>query len=94
MMAVLLTVLFIILWVVASVAMVALPTLVMMRRLTGTAEPTRATSVSPGPMSRSAEHDIDDLLDAINEHRRRAGHRDIGEELADELMRSTWDDRV
>ena len=37
-------------------------------------------------------HDIGDMLDAIDERRRRAGRREIGEELADELMRSTWDD--
>jgi hypothetical protein len=36
--------------------------------------------------------DIDEMLDAIAELRRRNGHRAIGEELADELMRSTWDD--
>jgi hypothetical protein len=38
------------------------------------------------------EHDIDDMLDAIADYRRRAGRRDIGEELADELLRSTWND--
>ena len=31
-------------------------------------------------------------LDAIAEYRRRAGRRDIGEEIADEMLRSTWDD--
>jgi hypothetical protein len=36
-------------------------------------------------------HDIDDMLDAIAAYRRRAGRRDVGEELADELMRGTWD---
>jgi hypothetical protein len=36
--------------------------------------------------------DIDDMLDAIAELRRRNGRRAIGEELADELMRGTWDD--
>jgi hypothetical protein len=36
-------------------------------------------------------HDIDDMLDAIAERRRRTGRRDIGEELSDELRRSTWD---
>ena len=35
------------------------------------------------------EHDIDDMLGAIAERRRRAGRRDIGEELADGLLRST-----
>jgi Tfp pilus assembly protein PilX len=36
--------------------------------------------------------DIDDMLDAISEYRRRAGQRDVGEEIADEILRSTWDD--
>jgi hypothetical protein len=36
------------------------------------------------------EHDIDDAIDAINERRRRRGRRDLGEELGDELLRSTW----
>jgi hypothetical protein len=36
--------------------------------------------------------DIDDMLDAIAEYRRRAGHRGIGEQIADEIVRSTWDD--
>jgi hypothetical protein len=36
-------------------------------------------------------HDIDDMLEAISAYRRRAGRRDVGEELADELMRGTWD---
>ena len=36
-------------------------------------------------------HDIDDMLDAINERRRRGGRRDIGEELSDELIRGGWD---
>jgi hypothetical protein len=36
--------------------------------------------------------DIDDMLDAIAELRRRNGRRAIGEELADELIRGTWDD--
>ena len=38
------------------------------------------------------EHDVDDMLDAIGEYRRRAGRRTIGEELADEFQRSTWSD--
>ncbi len=36
-------------------------------------------------------HDIDDMLDAINERRRRGGRRDIGEELSDELIRGDWE---
>ena len=38
------------------------------------------------------DHDIEDMLDAISAYRRRAGRRDLGEELADELMRGTWED--
>jgi hypothetical protein len=37
-------------------------------------------------------HDIDDMIDAIAAYRRRRGVREIGEELADELLRSTWED--
>jgi len=37
------------------------------------------------------KHDLDDLVDAINERRRRNGKRDVGEELSDELVRGTWD---
>ena len=36
------------------------------------------------------EHDVDDMLDAIEEHRRRRGARGLGEELADDLERGTW----
>jgi hypothetical protein len=36
-------------------------------------------------------HDVDDMLDAIAERRARSGRRPIGEELADELLRGTWD---
>jgi hypothetical protein len=50
-------------------------------------------TVLPGEAEvETEEHDIDDMRDAIAEHRRRAGRRDIGEELADELLRSTWCD--
>lgn len=38
------------------------------------------------------DHDVDDMLEAIAELRRRNGRRDIGEELADGLIRGTWDD--
>ena len=38
------------------------------------------------------EHDIDDMLDAIEERRRRRGARGRGEELADELERGTWEE--
>jgi hypothetical protein len=44
-------------------------------------------------MAEIEAHDIDDMLDSISEHRRRAGRRDVGEELADELTRGTWEPR-
>jgi hypothetical protein len=44
-------------------------------------------------IAQTEEHDVDQMLDAIAERRRRTGRRDIGEELADELTRGTWDDR-
>ena len=37
------------------------------------------------------DHDVDDLIEAINERRRRSGRREVGEELADELLRGTWE---
>jgi cytochrome c-type biogenesis protein CcmH/NrfF len=36
-------------------------------------------------------HDVEDMLDAIAERRARTGRREMGEELADELLRGTWD---
>jgi hypothetical protein len=36
--------------------------------------------------------EVEDMLDAIVEHRRGAGRRDIGEQLAEELLRSTGHD--
>ena len=42
-------------------------------------------------MAEIEEHDTDDMLDGINAYRRRREGRDIGEELADELMRGTWE---
>ena len=55
----------------------------------------RRRAGGPGPdyaaMSEIESHDIDDMLDGINERRRRAGRRDVGEELADEFRRGTWD---
>jgi hypothetical protein len=32
-------------------------------------------------------------ITATNEYRGRSGRRSVGEELADELMRGTWDER-
>ena len=36
-------------------------------------------------------HDIDDMLNAIEDYRRRRGVRGLGEELADDLERGTWE---
>jgi hypothetical protein len=44
-----------------------------------------------GAMSEVESHDVDDMLEAINAYRRRAGRREVGEELADEVVRGTWD---
>jgi hypothetical protein len=46
-----------------------------------------------GAMTEIEAHDTDDMLDATDEYRRRSGRRSIGEELADEWTRSTWDER-
>jgi hypothetical protein len=51
-------------------------------------EPHRVRSAAEAEME---EHDIDDMLDAINRRRRQLGRRDVSEELADELMRGNWD---
>jgi hypothetical protein len=45
-----------------------------------------------GAMAEIEEHDIEQMLDGINDRRRRTGRRPIGDELADELLRSTWSD--
>jgi hypothetical protein len=37
-------------------------------------------------------HDMDDMLEAISASLRRAGRRDVGEELADEPMRGSRSD--
>jgi hypothetical protein len=42
-------------------------------------------------MSEIESHDVDDMLDAIAEYRRRTGRRAVGEELADEFLRGGWD---
>jgi hypothetical protein len=38
------------------------------------------------------EHDIDQMIDSLNDLRRRSGRREVGEELADEALRATWSD--
>jgi hypothetical protein len=90
-------VIFVISWLAASVASVVLMVAHMRRtvdeRKSGMHR--RDSEVHRGRAQAAAdveEHDIDDMLDAIGEYRRRAGRRDIGEELADELLRSTWND--
>ena len=45
-----------------------------------------------GAMAEIEEHDTDDMLDAIDARRRARGRRGVGDELADELMRASWDD--
>jgi hypothetical protein len=100
MMAVLVTVLVILFWVAGSIAVLAILTARKMRKADERQladGPGRDSQIHGRRTEADAEvedHDIDQMLDAINEHRRRAGRREIGEELADELMRSTWDDRV
>lgn len=90
-------VIFIILWLAASVASAVLM-IVHMRRTVGARKAgghRRDSEVHRGRAQAAAdveEHDVDDMLDAISEYRRRAGRRDIGEELADELLRSSWSD--
>ena len=42
-------------------------------------------------MAETESHDVDDMLDAIHDYRRRTGRRDVGEEMADELLRDAWD---
>jgi hypothetical protein len=41
-------------------------------------------------MAEIEERDIQQMLDGINERRRRTGRREIGEELLDEVRRGTW----
>ena len=54
-------------------------------------EPQVRGGLDYGAMAEIESHDVDDMLEAINERRRRAGKRDLGEELADELLRGSWD---
>jgi hypothetical protein len=51
----------------------------------------RGTTLDYGAMSEIESHDVEDMLEGINERRRRAGKRELGEELADELLRGAWD---
>ncbi|HET7051450.1 MAG TPA: hypothetical protein VFI54_24495 [Solirubrobacteraceae bacterium] len=87
-------VLFITFWLAASVVSIALMIVHMRRtvdeRRAGTnrrdSEVDRRRAQAEADVE---EHDVDDMLDAISEYRRRAGRRDLGEELAGELLRST-----
>jgi hypothetical protein len=45
-------------------------------------------------MSDIESRDTDQMLDSIEDHRRQAGHRSVGEELGDELLRGSWDERA
>jgi hypothetical protein len=47
--------------------------------------------IDHGAMAEIEEHDIEQMIEGLNERRRRNGRQEIGDELADELMRSTWD---
>jgi hypothetical protein len=58
------------------------------RELVGELRPWR----DHGAMAEIESHDTDDMLDSIDEHRRRRGGRDTGEELADEAMRASWEE--
>ena len=51
----------------------------------------RRQGVDYEAMAEVESHDVDDMVDAIAERRARSGRRPIGEELADELLRGTWD---
>ena len=73
------------------VAFFALLYLALGRRRGRTGGQMVGESLDFGAMAEIEEHDIDQMLDGINERRRRTGRRDIGEELADELQRSTWE---
>jgi hypothetical protein len=53
--------------------------------------PDRRPGLDHEAMADVESHDVDDMLDAIAERRARTGRRGVGEELADELLRGTWD---
>jgi hypothetical protein len=41
-------------------------------------------------MAEIESRDVEQMLDGINERRRRTARRELGEELADDAMRTTW----
>jgi hypothetical protein len=51
--------------------------------------PPRRRGLDYGAMAEVEENDIDQMIEGINERRRRNGRRDIADELADELLRQT-----
>lgn len=77
--------------VAGLVAFFALLYLALGRRRPRAGRQMLGESLDYGAMAEIEEADIDQMLGGINERRRRTGRRDIGEELADELERSTWD---
>jgi hypothetical protein len=82
--------LFITFWVIASVAAVAVLIAHMLRTVSERKPSGRDSELHRRRAEADfeiEEHDIDDMLDAIAEHRSRAGHRAIGDELADDLLR-------
>ena len=52
---------------------------------------TRRQGLDYEAMADVESHDVEDMLNAIAERRRRTGRRDVGEELGDELLRGGWD---
>jgi hypothetical protein len=51
---------------------------------------TRHDGLDYEAMAEVESHDVEDMLNAIAERRRRTGRRDLGEELSDELLRGGW----
>lgn len=89
---------FIIVWVIASLVAVGLliaDLLRTVRRRTPSGVHGRDSELHRRRVETEAaveEHDIDGMFDAIAAYRRRSGRRAIGDELADELARSNYDD--
>ena len=91
-------VLLIMFWVASSVSVVALVIAHVMRKA-DEREACGGQHSHHEVHGRGAEGEVEmkpgevvDMLDAIVEHRRRAGRRDIGEQLAEELLRSSGHD--
>lgn len=72
----------------------AVVVLVLLVALLGRRERTREPrGPDYGAMADVEARDVDDMLDAIDERRRRGGRRSVGDELADELTRTSWERR-